>query len=153
VRDEEIFSEGSRRICSGRGEPHSQELLRLLKDALQGERRTKGGMNAPHTDFDDGGKQGITSQIGMIVEILIAQSQSDQSLADQFLDTVFDQIGISPISVAPRQQAADPQSGIHLTQKESTSVTAERSPGKIGLHSAKKIVAHEDFLTARKVSR
>jgi hypothetical protein len=64
------------------------------------------------------GKERIESQKTMIIEILVASGQPEQTLGHQFANGVFDQERVAQIAKAPGQGARNPQTLIDLTQQE-----------------------------------
>ena len=63
----------------------------------------------------------------MVVQILIAQGQTIDSLGHQLLHRMFDQIGIPIIGEAAGKLVEDPDALLDLPQEQTTAVTADRS--------------------------
>ena len=74
----------------------------------------------------------IAPQIGMVVEILVTQSQGKKTLAHQLVNGMFDEFGIARIGEATRDKAADSQSGINLAQEKKPAIGTERTAREIG---------------------
>jgi len=68
----------------------------------------------------------------MIIEILVASGQPQQTLGNQFANGVFDQEGVAQIAKAPGQGPRNPQTLIDLAQQEHAAITAEVSCGEVG---------------------
>src|SRR5271165_3449289 len=77
------------------------------------------------------GKERIESQKIMIIEILVASRQSQQTLSNEFAHGVFDQEWVAQIAKAPGQRAGNPQTLIDLTQQEHAAIAAEVSCGEV----------------------
>src|SRR5260370_37307853 len=80
------------------------------------------------------GKERIEPQKIMIIEILIACGQSQQTLGHQFADGVFDQKRVTEIAKAPGQGPRETQALINLAQQEHAAIAAEVSRGEVGNH-------------------
>ena len=78
------------------------------------------------------GKERIESQKIVIIQILVACGQPQQTLSHQFAEGVFDQEGIAQIAKAPGQGPRNPQTLIDLTKQEHAAITAEVSRGEVG---------------------
>jgi hypothetical protein len=67
----------------------------------------------------------------MIIEILVASGQPQQTLGNEFAHGVFDQERVAQIAKAPGQGARNPQTLINLTQQEHAAIAAERPCGEV----------------------
>ena len=81
---------------------------------------------------DSHGKERIEPQKIMIVEILVACSQAQQTLGDQFAHGVFDKERITRIVKAAAQGSRDAQTLIDLTQEQHPCIAAEIAGRKVG---------------------
>jgi hypothetical protein len=79
---------------------------------------------------DHHGKDRIESQKIMIIEILIASGQPQQTLSNQFAHGVFDQERVAQIAKAPGQGAGNPQTLIDLTRNKSMPPSLLRCPAE-----------------------
>ena len=77
------------------------------------------------------GKERIESQKMMIIEILVASGQPQQTLGNEFAHGVFDQEWVAQIAKAAGQGARNPQTLIELTQQEHAAIAAEVSCGEV----------------------
>ena len=90
----------------------------------------------------------------MIIEILVASGQPQQTLGHQFANGVFDQERVAQIAKAPGQGARNPQTLIDLTQQEHAAITAEVSCGEVGDHLTRtQAVKEQGLKVGRKLRR
>src|SRR5258708_34145824 len=72
-------------------------------------------------------QQRIFPQLFVIVQIFISQSQPIDSLGDQLLHWMFDQIGVPIIGEAGRKLPEDPNALLDLPQQQTTTIAGDRS--------------------------
>ena len=97
--------------------------------------------------FTDGyGKERIEPQKMMIIQILVASDQSQQTLSNQLAYGMFDQERVTPIVKAPGQGPRQTQTLIELPQQEHAAITAEVSCGEVGDDLARTQVIKEQGL-------
>jgi hypothetical protein len=103
---------------------------------------------------DRHGKERIESQKIMIIKILVACGQPQQTLGNQFADGVFDQERATQIAKAPGQRPRNPQTLIELTQQEHAAIAADKPRGEVGKHLARTQAIKEQWLAvSRKLGR
>jgi hypothetical protein len=78
------------------------------------------------------GKERIAPQVGMVVEVLVTQSQGKQTLPHQLGHTVLDAQRIARIGEALGNRAADTQTRIDLAQKKKPAIGTQRAAAEIG---------------------
>ena len=62
-------------------------------------------------------QQRITGQLVMVVEVFVAQSQREDTLADQVLDGVFDQVAVAMVHETPRRPSEHSGGLLDLVQQ------------------------------------
>ena len=67
----------------------------------------------------------------MIVQIFVSQGQTIDSLGHHLLHRMFDQFGIPIIGEAGGKLAQDPNPLLNLPQEQTTTITGDRSTGKL----------------------
>ncbi len=72
----------------------------------------------------------------MIIEVLVAQRNPEEPLADQMLQAMFDEALIPSVHEAASQSADQAQPPFHLAQQQPAAVAAEKSARKISHHLA-----------------
>lgn len=94
--------------------------------------------------------QRIVSQLVVIVEVLVAQRQAEDSLLDQLLGRVLDQLRIAMVDEALREARQQPRRLLELTQQDRSGVRADRPAVETGHHQtppeAQKLKAGVDTL-------
>ena len=70
----------------------------------------------------------------VVVEVFVAQRQPEDSLPEQFFDTVLDQVGITTVLEALGEFPHQPMSPVHLTKKKNSTVAGEVASLEIGNH-------------------
>ena len=72
----------------------------------------------------------------MVIEVLIAQRQSLNTLAQKLQSPVFDQIAVSVIGKALRKPLRNPKALVHVAKQERAAVRTEMSPVECRLYLA-----------------
>src|ERR1700757_232954 len=76
---------------------------------------------------DSHGKEWIEPQQIMIIEILVARGQAQQTLGDQFAHGVFGKERVTMIAKATSQAARDAQALINLAQQQHAAISTDMS--------------------------
>ncbi len=88
------------------------------------------GIRLPHQH----GQQRIVTQIVVIVEVFISQTQSVHALSNQFFDRVLDQFRITMIDEAPHKPGDDPRSRLDLPEQQASGIGSDRPSVKSSDH-------------------
>ena len=87
---------------------------------------------------DQGRQKRIAPQIVVVVEILVAQSQTVDPLADEIEDGVLDQISVAVIDKAVGELPQDARPLLDLSKQQAPSVGTEVPPSKLAITARRK---------------
>src|SRR5271166_5518990 len=113
-------------VATARVGPHGGKF-ETVERALAGERLAAVFGTEPVPAFgiafaDENGQQGIVAQAVMVVEIFVAQAQSEEPLLEQLGKGVLDQVGIAVIGEAAGKLLDEVELGFDLTEHQATGV-------------------------------
>jgi hypothetical protein len=94
-------------------------------------------LNARSGEYLEGARMtvpGTAAQLFVIVEILVAQRQAGDPLAQQLRQGVIDKPRIALVAKAAGQGARQPEARVDLTQQRRAAIARQRAAGKIHHH-------------------
>src|SRR6202000_961165 len=83
---------------------------------------------------DQDGEQRIVAEAVVVVEIAIAEAESEDSLLEKFGEGVLDEFGVAVIGETVGELVEEVELGFDLPQEESTGVGGHRAAVKTGDH-------------------
>ena len=83
-----------------------------------------------------GGHERVEAQTLVIVDVLIAQREAGNALAQEDLQLVFEEILVAKIGETIREQGTQANGTIRLAKQECAAVAGKMAAGKIHLHAA-----------------
>ena len=94
------------------------------------------------------GQQRIGAQHVVIVQVLVAQSQREESLRGQFTQRMIAIPQVTPIREASAERLADSILSVNLAQQQRSAIAAEMTAGEISLNGpVEMIVKGKRFLS------
>ena len=83
-----------------------------------------------------GGEQRIEAQRVVVIDVLVAQGDAEDALAQHDGEIMLDEAALAPVGEAGGELLAEALGAIHLAQPQAAPVAGEVSAGKISLHTA-----------------
>ena len=87
-----------------------------------------GGIGLP----DDGGEQRVAAEVVVVVEVLVSQGQGVDPLGDEFLDGVFDEVGIAVVGEAGGELSDDAGESLGLAEQQRAAVGGDVAAVEVG---------------------
>jgi hypothetical protein len=84
-------------------------------------------------------QQRIRAQLLMIVEVFVAQRQTEDTLRQHLRELVLDQQRRSAVHKTPRQTTQQVDLAVHLAQQQRSAVARNPTGGKTCLHATRKM--------------
>ncbi len=106
---------------------------RAVQRALAGQRRGQVTL-ARHYP-----QQRIVAQLFVVVQVFVAQRQTDHALRDHLPQRVLNQRRIPPVDEALGEAAQQIDAAVHLAQQQHAAVAGQPVGGKLGYHLARKM--------------